>query len=176
MCPRLQGRHPVKSPNQYPVLIWHVWRYEIYIRSRGATPAVRRSGPITSACGESRSRQQRESNMSGQLMRSKIRKTEFSRLCWEKVGNSADAERSRRLIPRPSLFGWFGTKRRTSPPDCCPHVRAGGGHLHGDWERRVFYTCARSRARPTDVQPVKREWATWTERSAPAARPRQTLR
>lgn len=94
------------------------------------------AGPITSACGESQSQQQRESNMSGQLMRSKIRKMEFNRLCWEKAGNSADTEPSRRLSPRP--------------------------HSHRDWQRQdVFYTCAGSRARPTDVQPGKHppKWA-----------------
>lgn len=44
------------------------------------------AGPITSACGESQSQQQRESNMSGQLMRSEIRKMEFNRVAgrrWE---------------------------------------------------------------------------------------------
>lgn len=46
------------------------------------------AGPITSACGESQSQQQRESNMNGQLMRSKIRKTEFNRLCWGEGGKS----------------------------------------------------------------------------------------
>lgn len=86
MYPRLQGHHLVKSPNQYPVLIWHVWRYEIYIRSQGETLFIEAS-PITSACGESQSQQQLERNMRGQLMRSKIRKMEFNKLCWVKVGN-----------------------------------------------------------------------------------------
>lgn len=54
---------------------------------RARRPLFIEAGPITSACGESQSQQQLECNMRGQLMRSKIRKMEFNKLCWVKVGN-----------------------------------------------------------------------------------------
>lgn len=39
---RLQGHHPVKSPNQYHILIQHVWQCEIHVSPR-KTNAVHRS-------------------------------------------------------------------------------------------------------------------------------------
>lgn len=74
------------------------------------------AGPITPACGESQSQQQRESNRSGQLMRSKIRKMDLNRLCWEKVG----------ILQTRSPHGDWSHVRPCSAGSelnaCCPHV------------------------------------------------------